>query len=152
LTTHHSPLTITVRSLNDWGVVAEKILNQFPSKKIFALYGEMGTGKTTLVKSFCKILGVKEDAVSPTFSLVNEYSANSPAVSQKGHGDTIYHFDLYRLKNSEELIDIGFEEYLESEAYCFIEWPDMAEPFLPNDMLKIEIKLLEGEERIVIVF
>ena len=145
------PMEWKVSKLSDWNIVAEKILNQFSGKKIFALYGEMGTGKTTLVKSFCKILGVAESAVSPTFSLVNEYSTPaSPTVSPKRHGGTIYHFDLYRLKNMEELIDIGFEEYLESGAYCFIEWAEMAEPFLPNDMLKIEIKLLEGEERIEI--
>ncbi len=127
-----------VESLESWNRVAFEILKHFPEQKIFALYGEMGVGKTTLVKCFCKALGVTEEAVSPTFSLVNEYSG-----TQK-----IYHFDLYRLNSPEELLDIGFEEYLSDGAFCFIEWPELAEPFLPNDMVKLWLEWNE-EGRIV---
>lgn len=129
-----------VNELSDWNFVASEILKSFPEKKVFALYSEMGTGKTTLTKSLCKILGVKDEAVSPTFSLVNEYDGF----------EKIYHFDLYRLKNIEELIDIGFEEYISSNSYCFIEWAELALPLLPADTVKIEIELSgAGEERIV---
>ncbi len=127
-----------VEKLEDWNNVAVEILKHFPERKIFVLNGEMGVGKTTLVKSFCKALGVTEEAVSPTFSLVNEYAG-----SQK-----IFHFDLYRLKNAEELLDIGFEEYLADGAFCFIEWPELAEPFLPNDFVKLWLEW-DGEGRIV---
>src|SRR5205085_2866368 len=107
-------------------------------KKIFALYGEMGAGKSTLVKSFCKALCVKEESVSPTFSLVNEYCINESVV--KTPTTTVFHFDLYRLKNAEELIDIGFEEYLSRDGYCFIEWPELAEPFLPSSSVKVKLE------------
>lgn len=124
-----------VEKLEDWNSVAAEILKHFPEQKIFALYGEMGVGKTTLVKSFCKALGVKEEAVSPTFSLVNEYAG-----TQK-----IYHFDLYRLKSPEELLDIGFEEYLADGAFCFIEWPELAEPFLPSSAVNLRLELSDEE-------
>ena len=112
----------------------------------------MGTGKTTLVKSFCKVLGVTEDAVSPTFSLVNEYKVSVRNDANQNEKDrllmktpttTVYHFDLYRLKNAEELIDIGFEEYLTDGTFCFIEWPELAEPFLPSTTVKVNINLSE---------
>ena len=124
-----------VKSLDDWNVVVAEILKHFPERKIFALYGEMGVGKTTLVKSFCKALGVTEEAVSPTFSLVNEYAG-----FQK-----IFHFDLYRLKSAEELLDIGFEEYLADGAFCFIEWPELAEPFLPSSTVNLRLELSDQE-------
>ncbi len=124
-----------VKSLDDWNVVVAEILKHFPERRIYALYGEMGVGKTTMVKSFCKLLGVTEDAVSPTFSLVNEYSGD-----QK-----IHHFDLYRLKSSEELLDIGFEEYLSGNTICFIEWPELAEPFLPSSTINLRLELGEEE-------
>ena len=127
-----------VEKLEDWNNVAVEILKHFPERKIFVLNGEMGVGKTTLVKSFCKALGVTEEAVSPTFYLVNEYAG-----SQK-----IFHFDLYSLKNAEELLAIGFEEYLADGAFCFIEWPELAEPFLPNDFVKLWLEW-DGEGRIV---
>ena len=138
----------SVTVLSDWDIVAKEILKHFPDKKIFSVYGEMGAGKTTLVKSFCKALGVREDAVSPTFSLVNEYKVQPhPKSLSQGEGleysDKIFHFDLYRLKNATELIDIGFEEYLADGAFCFIEWAELAEPFLPSSTVKVHINLAE---------
>ena len=135
-----------VERLEDWNNVAAEILKHFPERKIFALYGEMGVGKTTLVKSFCKALGVKEEAVSPTFSLVNEYKIDRLLV--KTPTTTVFHFDLYRLKSAEELLDIGFEEYLADGVFCFIEWPELAEPFLPNDIVKLWLEW-NGEGRTV---
>ena len=139
-----------VKSLDDWNVVAAEILKHFPERKIFALYGEMGVGKTTLVKSFCKALGVTEEAVSPTFSLVNEYKVQPhPKSLSQGEGleysDKIFHFDLYRLKSAEELLDIGFEEYLADGAFCFIEWPELAEPFLPSSAVNLRLELSDEE-------
>lgn len=102
------------------------------------LKGEMGVGKTTLIKSMCAELGIEDDITSPTFSLVNEYSSpNGP----------VYHFDLYRLKNVEELYDIGYEEYLYSGYLCLVEWPEMAMDLMPTEHTLVEIRL-EGTERI----
>ena len=147
-----------VKSLDDWNVVVAEILKHFPERKIFALYGEMGVGKTTLVKSFCKALGVIEEAVSPTFSLVNEYKGSFREDTNRGASEllvgrpttatpttTVYHFDLYRLKNAEELLDIGFEEYLADGAFCFIEWPELAEPFLPSSTVNLRLELSDQE-------
>ena len=126
----------SVTVLSDWDIVAHEILKKFPNIKIFSLYGEMGAGKTTLVKSLCKALGVTVAAVSPTFSLVNEYDIPNNNFSS---ATKIFHFDLYRLKNEAELIDIGFEEYLTDGAFCFIEWPELAEPFLPSSTVNVKL-------------
>ncbi|MFN4145600.1 MAG: tRNA (adenosine(37)-N6)-threonylcarbamoyltransferase complex ATPase subunit type 1 TsaE [Runella sp.] len=99
--------------------------------KIWLFEGEMGAGKTTLIKAICAELGVINTVQSPTFSIVNEY------LTQKG--DTIYHFDCYRLKNLEEAYDIGLEEYLDSANLCLIEWPGKITPLLPPDTMTIHI-------------
>jgi tRNA threonylcarbamoyladenosine biosynthesis protein TsaE len=100
--------------------------------KIWLFDGEMGTGKTTLIKAVCRNLGVSEEQMSsPTFSIVNEYT---------GKDGLIYHFDLYRLKHIGELFDIGFEEYLDSGNYCLIEWPELAKSFLRDHYLEITLK------------
>ena len=140
-----------IKTLSDWDLVAEEILKHFSGKKIFALYGEMGAGKTTLVKSFCKALGATDEAVSPTFSLVNEYSIKPhPKSLSQGEGleysDKIFHFDLYRLKSATELLDIGFEEYLSGNHYCFIEWAELAEPFLTDETIHLKIFLPDETE------
>jgi len=96
----------------------------------------MGSGKTTLIKALCKELGCRDEASSPTYAIVNEY-----------HGEQlIYHFDLYRLKDEEELMDIGFSDYIESGAYCLIEWPELALPFL-DSYISVDISVNELGER-----
>lgn len=111
---------------------ARKVLAFAGDLKIWLFDGEMGTGKTTMIKAVCKVLGVpKEEMSSPTFGIVNEYKAES---------QLIYHFDLYRLKHIGELFDIGFEEYLDSGNYCFIEWPNLAKSFLRDPYLEINLK------------
>ena len=95
----------------------------------------MGSGKTTLIKEICKALGSTDHMSSPTFSIVNEY---------KYTGGKIFHFDLYRLKNLEELLDIGFEDYVYSQNYCLIEWPQLAERYLQNQFIKINISTSEN--------
>jgi len=112
--------------------VAGKILATYPDKRVFAIYGLMGAGKTTLIKAICKELDVDEIVGSPTFSIVNQY--------QTRKGSAIYHFDFYRMKKPEEAFDIGYEEYLYSGNYCFLEWPEIIEALLPVDCQKIYIE------------
>ena len=105
---------------------ATNLLNFFESYRIFCFFGNLGNGKTTFISFLCKSLGSMDSIHSPTFSLINEYD------SEKG---TIYHFDLYILKNTEEAMDIGFEEYLYSNNFCFIEWPEKVTDILPNNLV-----------------
>lgn len=112
--------------------LAAQILADFPSARIFALQGDLGAGKTTLIKGFCAALGVHDQASSPTFSIVNEYRSE--------HGGPVYHFDLYRLKDAEELQGIGFTEYIDSGACCFIEWPELAADLLPPGTVHLALE------------
>src|ERR1035437_1284140 len=102
--------------------VASDIIEAIKNTKVVLFYGEMGSGKTTLIKEICKQLGVKGSISSPTYGLVNEYHTKD--------NDTIYHLDLYRIKNIEECLDMGIEEYIDSGNYCFIEWPEIALPLI----------------------
>lgn len=101
---------------------------------VFAFKGDMGAGKTTFIRNLARHLGVGEDLAvnSPSFSLINEYRSDTT-------GALIYHFDLYRLENIEEALDIGVEDYLDSGAICLIEWPDVIDPLLPLDCVDVEI-------------
>lgn len=121
--------------------LAKKILLTYPTKRIFGFYGEMGAGKTTLIKELCKVLGVKNNMSSPSFAIVNEYTsaANEP----------VYHFDFYRIEKLDDAYQIGFEDYLNSNYYCFIEWTDKVEPILKGDFVKIEIEILDDGARII---
>ncbi|HYG51432.1 MAG TPA: tRNA (adenosine(37)-N6)-threonylcarbamoyltransferase complex ATPase subunit type 1 TsaE [Flavobacteriales bacterium] len=133
------PNTITY-NLNELPKVASTLLQQAGSRKIWLFKGEMGTGKTTLIKEICKQLGVVSNMSSPTFALVNTYETTS--------GKPVYHFDLYRLKKMEELAGIGFSEYIESGNYCFIEWPEMVEEKM-EDVFNLKIEM-SGNTRILI--
>jgi tRNA threonylcarbamoyladenosine biosynthesis protein TsaE len=117
-------------SLNNLTDTAKKILS-FSKHKTFLFYGEMGMGKTTLIKELSKQLGVEEEANSPTFSLVNEYKTKD--------NNTVYHFDFYRINHEEEAYDIGLEEYLFSNAWSFIEWPSIVQNLLPLECVKLHI-------------
>jgi tRNA threonylcarbamoyladenosine biosynthesis protein TsaE len=111
--------------------------------KIVLFVGDLGAGKTTLIKKLCDKLGVKDEMSSPTFSIVNEYQAEAGLV---------YHFDLYRIEKSSELYDLGFEDYLDSDQYCFIEWPEIAENILRDyDKLVVKIELKEDQSRLIFV-
>lgn len=126
----------TCKSPDGLDAIAADIIKQFPGPQVFALFGEMGSGKTTLVKSFCSILGSIDNVSSPTFSLVNEYQTEKEG--------SIFHFDVYRIKKLEELMDIGYETYFFSDSYVFIEWSEMIRELLPEKSVYITIRELEG--------
>ncbi len=113
--------------------VAQDIINN-TSSKVLLFFGEMGVGKTTLIKELCNTLGIKDPISSPTYSIVNEY---------EGNNNLIYHFDFYRIKSEDEAYAIGFEEYAYSDAWIFIEWPERIENLLPAHSQKIEISMDE---------
>ncbi len=121
--------------------VAAEILNDFPKAKLFSLKGQMGAGKTTLTKSLCKALDVEDNVCSPTFAIVNEYFSEKEG--------TIYHFDFYRIKNLQEAIDIGFDDYVYSGNYCFMEWCENISPLLPDNITEISIEVAEDNSRII---
>jgi tRNA threonylcarbamoyladenosine biosynthesis protein TsaE len=123
--------------------VAKSLLNDFSDKKIILFYGEMGVGKTTLIKVLCKQLGVEESTNSPTFSIVNEYLSTS----QK----SIYHFDFYRIEKEEEVFDMGYEDYFYSGNFCFIEWPEKIPNLLPEEVVKVSIELDDDYNRLISV-
>ena len=151
--------TLSLKNLSELPDTAKTILEFAKDKKIFCFYGDLGAGKTTLIKEICKQLGVTDSGSSPTFSLVNEYKTATPALkggkSQSSPlgagGDIIYHFDLYRLKNETEIYDIGYEDYIFSGSYCFIKWPEKIERLLPADRVNVKIDVKDGE-RIISLF
>ena len=116
----------------------------FTSWYWFLLYGNMGSGKTTFIQNLCKNLGVLDNVLSPTFSLVNEYILKDNLL--------IYHFDLFRVKSVEELIEIGFDEYVYSKNICLIEWPEIAKEIIPNNNIRIKIEINEKLKRDITIF
>jgi len=135
-------MQLQLSSPDDLNAAAKKILDFAGDEKVFLFYGQMGAGKTTLVNALCRELGVTENTSSPTFAIVNEYRA-SPK--------NIFHFDFYRLKNQTEAMDIGFEEYLDSGKYCFIEWPEKIPDLLPEHHLRISITVTGEQSRDIAV-
>jgi len=135
---------LTCNNTGDLPGIAKKLLNLFPEKRIFIFYGELGAGKTTLIKALCKELKVLGLTNSPSFSIVNEYPTET--------GDLVYHFDFYRIKNIAEIFDIGYEEYFYSGHYCFIEWPEVAEQIIPTPAVEVEISLDADKQTRVIAF
>ena len=124
-------LTFENITLEDLKGIAKWIIKSADNIKVWIFEGEMGAGKTTFIKAICEALGVERGIQSPTFGLVNEYTTNGKAI--------IYHFDFYRIIHQSEVMDIGFEEYLDSGNYCFIEWPTKIPDLLPDTYLKVEI-------------
>ena len=130
--------------LNNIREIAQQLLSLLGNEKIVAFYGEMGSGKTTLIKAMCECLGCVEAINSPTYAIVNEYCTKN--------GKTVYHFDFYRLKNIRETLDIGTEEYLYSGNFCFLEWPEIIETLLPENHMKVRIeKAEETDTRMLMV-
>ena len=133
---------LQIEQLDEVPALAARVLEICGSRKIFAIYGAMGAGKTTLIKSLCAVLGSDDVVKSPTFSIVNEYDSIS---------GTIYHFDFYRIKDISEVFDIGFEEYISSGNYCFMEWPELIEPLIPEEAVELKISATGPEERSITI-
>lgn len=118
--------------------IAAEIISSVKNKTLL-FYGEMGAGKTTLIKEICQQLGILDNISSPTFSLVNEY--------QTSKEERVFHFDFYRIEEEEEALDIGIEEYFDSDAWCLVEWPENIENLLPLGAAQIHLSILDDEQR-----
>ncbi len=130
-------------SLDQIDQVAQSILKNL-KHKIVLFDAPMGAGKTTMIKALCQELGIQESTSSPTFSIVNQYQSTK-------QNQTIFHFDLYRLNNEEEAYDMGMEEYLDSGAYCFIEWPEKTPTIIPDNHSIVQISTLsDGSRKLVL--
>ena len=128
-------LNFEINNENELDFISKEIIEKFKSK-VFLFYGEMGVGKTAFIKSICKHLNVLDVVSSPTFSIVNQYVNDQD--------EFMYHFDFYRTNNKNEIFDIGYEEYLFSDSFCFIEWSERLDNLLPNKYLEIKMKLRDG--------
>ena len=125
-------MEIGIPDLNSIDTAAEQFVNNMGNRSIFAFYGKMGAGKTTFIRAVCHKLGVEEEVTSPSFAIVNEYRSDTL-------GESIFHFDFYRIKKIEEVYDLGYEDYFYGGGLNFIEWPELIEPLLPEDTVKVEI-------------
>jgi len=132
-------LRISIPDLASIDDAARKLIDTLPDKRIFAFYGEMGAGKTTLIKALCRVLKVTDVTSSPSFGLIYEYRTTG--------SDSVYHFDFYRIEHLEEAYDIGYEEYIESGRYCFIEWPGKVASVLPPETVYVSLHDAENNER-----
>lgn len=132
---------ITISSIQDLDNAAKRLIKSLNGNRKVAFSGEMGAGKTTLIQSVCRLLGVKDSVNSPTFALINEYFTQE--------GTSIFHFDLYRIEDVSEMYDFGYEDYFYSDAYCFIEWPEKAMELIPEDFIFVRIEVLEDGSRII---
>lgn len=124
-------MKITISSLDAINEAAKQFVAAMGSNRVFAFYGKMGAGKTTFIKALCTELGVNDVITSPTFAIVNEYTA--------GDGSPIYHFDFYRIKKLDEVYDMGYEDYFYNGGLCLIEWPELIESLLPEDAVEVHI-------------
>lgn len=134
-------MNITIKDKKHLHSAARELLRLYGKNRIFAFYGGMGAGKTTIIKAICEELGAIDIISSPTFTLVNEYKTDS--------GETIYHIDFYRIKKQEEVFDFGVEEYLTGDSWCFMEWPGLVEEILPPETVKVSITVDDNEQRIL---
>lgn len=138
--------TINIKSLEDLPTAAKEFAAAMGDATVFAFYGDMGAGKTTFINALAHELGVEEDvANSPSFSIVNEYRSDTTA-------ELIYHFDLYRLNNVDEALDLGIEDYFDSGALCLLEWPERVEELLPDDTVKVKLYVNDDDSRLMQVF
>ena len=135
-------MEIKINSLADINEAAKQFIENMGDGKVFAFYGKMGAGKTTFIKAISEELGVDDVITSPTFAIVNEYQS---AIT----GDSIYHFDFYRIKKLEEVYDMGYEDYFYSGSLCFLEWPELIDDLLPEDATKVTIEATDDGRRVV---
>ena len=133
-------LNFEINKFDDYNEVIENILDK-NSSKIILFNGELGSGKTTLIQLICKKLKIKEKVLSPTFNLINEYKIND--------NSKVYHFDLYRIKSVQELIEIDFIDYIYSGNYCFVEWPKICEDLIDINFKEIFIDIISEDKRLI---
>lgn len=131
--------SVQIKTIKAIEETAKELIDSFPQQRVFAFYGKMGAGKTTFIQAICRQLGTTDNVTSPSFAIINEYKTNA--------GDSIYHFDFYRIKEMEEAYDLGYEDYFYSGKYCLIEWPEKIEPLLPEDFVRVNIAVEEKEVR-----
>lgn len=132
---------IEINNLSEIHQAARQFLTEIDNQNVFAFYGDMGAGKTTFIKAVCEELGVQEPVTSPTFAIINEYRDKK--------GKSIYHFDFYRIKKLEEVFDFGYEDYFYSGNLCFIEWPELVESLLPENVVRLALRQTENGTRIL---
>lgn len=125
-------MEIRINSLDTIHEAAKDFIKGMGDGKVFAFYGKMGAGKTTFIKALCEVLGVKDVITSPTFAIINEYT--------DGNDNPIYHFDFYRINKLEEVYDMGYEDYFYSGNLCLLEWPELVEDVLPENVIKVTIE------------
>jgi len=139
-------ISIVIKDIDHIREAAREFIENIGDHRVFAFYGKMGAGKTTFVKAICEELGVEDVITSPTFAIINEYTIDH---SPLNNGQSIYHFDFYRIKKLEEVYDMGYEDYFYSGALCFIEWPELIEEILPDDAVRVSISEQEDGSRVV---
>ncbi|PKP10747.1 MAG: tRNA (adenosine(37)-N6)-threonylcarbamoyltransferase complex ATPase subunit type 1 TsaE [Bacteroidetes bacterium HGW-Bacteroidetes-4] len=133
--------SIVFNTLDKIEAAGKEFLAAQKGKKHFAFYGDMGAGKTTFIKTVCRLLQVTDVVTSPTFSIINEY--------QTLGNDKVFHFDFYRIKDLEEVFNLGYEDYFYSNHYCFVEWPELVEELLPDHMVKVRIMVKADGSRVL---
>ncbi len=134
---------IIVESVDKLPELAANLLESAGARRKFALTGDLGAGKTALIQAFCMHLGVEQSVTSPTFSIINEYSFTG----ETGRECIVHHLDLYRLNTLQEAVEVGVEELLDDDNFCFIEWPDLIESILPEDVFRINMAILPSAAR-----
>ena len=140
-------MEIRIQDIDHIREAAHEFIGHIGDHRVFAFYGKMGAGKTTFVKAICEELGVDDVITSPTFAIINEYTASPSTLLPPPF--SIYHFDFYRIKKLEEVYDMGYEDYFYSGALCFIEWPELIEEILPDDAVRVSITEQEDGSRLV---
>ena len=136
-------MEIIIKDKKHLHAAARELLKHSGENKIFAFYGSMGAGKTTIIKAICEHLGAIDIISSPTFTLVTE--------SRTSEGKALFHIDFYRIKKQEEVFDFGIEEYLTGDSYCFMEWPELIEDILPAGTVNVRITVDDNEQRTLLI-
>ena len=135
-------ITFKINGIEELSKVSDLLISWRDKSNIIAFYGNMGAGKTTLVKNLCSKLGVQDEVNSPTFALVNEYQTET--------FDSVFHFDFYRIKSLEEVFDIGYEDYFYGGDLCLLEWPELIDPIMPEHFIKVAITLGDTDDSRVV--